>query len=103
MKEAAPLPWPPQDWKEMFWGASGWQVPFSFFILGRRDVRREEDGFFLLSFSQEAVLYSPILLSVSIGPFGVLTLSVMGLQPSQPVHCAIVISQWGLSFREASF
>lgn len=67
----------------------------------------EEDGlrgpFFRLSSSQEALLYSPILLSVSIGPFGVLTLSVMGLQSRQPGHCAIVVSQWGLSLWEASF
>lgn len=64
----------------------------------------EEDGPRgpLLS-AQEALLYSSILLSISIGSFGVLTLSVIGLQPSQPAHCAIVISQWGLSLWEASF
>lgn len=40
MKDATPLPWPPRDWKEMFRGASGWQVPLVFF------VRMEEGGFF---------------------------------------------------------
>lgn len=33
MKEATPLPWPPRDWKEMFRGASGWQVPLVFLFL----------------------------------------------------------------------
>lgn len=60
-------------------------------------------GGLYLFFYKEALLYSFISLSLSVGSFSVLTLSVMGLQASQPAHCAIVITQWGLSLWEASF
>lgn len=60
-------------------------------------------GLYLAFMLQEALLYSSISLSISVGFFSVLTLSVMGLQASQPAHCAIVITQWGLSLWEASF
>lgn len=52
-----------------------------------------QGGHYPAFFLQEALLYSCISLSISVGSFSVLTLSVMALQASQPAHCAIVVTQ----------